>query len=76
MNFDIEWFKREMVVINCQTEDDARQFLSYLEAHGFNGCSVSSWRTNTSHTCYRSTESGCISYSSRFFYSERGYEII
>ena len=81
VKFDLEKFKKENIAINCQTEEEAREFLTYLYIKGLQWCDDRSllketnWDLYKEQNCYDFDITG-ITYCRTGFYLEQGYTII
>lgn len=82
--FDLEKFKTGKIVVNCDTEKKAKEFLAYLHGEGFEWASgesllkVSYWEECGSEICYRRGDREMILNCERKAYYEKvnKYEII
>lgn len=78
----IEKFKNEKIAINCETIEEAKEFIKWCYASGMRlrGCEFVKTYFNDykDKICYSFNFSGneCLGYCSKQFYKEEGYEII
>ena len=77
----IKDFKNDEIAINCQTEEEAIEFLAYLNSKGLkwqNGDNLTGepcWKTYDEDTCYVLSPKG-IEFSPVDYYLQKGYYII
>jgi len=84
-NFDKHWdlFLQTKLVINCQTREDARAFISLickvensLNEHHNIDCMTNWWNTYKDKTCYSFAYNKRLNYCDLNFYKENKYQIV
>ena len=70
INEVMEKFKKEELCVNCETKEEAVEFLRYLHDEGYTWLSDKAlingtyWESYSSNTCY----SGCTAYKQKLVY--------
>ena len=74
-----ERFKRGNIVVNCQTEDEAQDFVKQCYANGITGESIEYNKTDyqeyESKTCYRCYKYNTLVYANDYHYTSNNYTI-
>jgi hypothetical protein len=72
----LERYNAEKIAVNCETEKEADEFLTWLCSHIEDDDTQSNWPGYEENTCFVLRNCGEWSYCSRIYYETDGYTII
>ena len=81
LKFNLEDFKNKKIAVNCDTEEQAVNFLSYLERNNLKWSDdsllsdESEWFFYEKNTCYMCDSSG-VGFSYILYFKKEGYTIL
>lgn len=74
--FDLERLKGKAVAVNCKTEEQAQDFINWVNSLGVSAEKETNWYQFETNCCYILTENLLWACSYKAFYQNYGYEII
>lgn len=76
MKFNIDLLKDKKVVINCRTQDEAIQFINYIDELVGSKSECNQWWIHEKFTCYSLNKNNSWSSCDIRFYKSAGYKIL